>query len=64
METALLHIAVCIVQADLDAGVFGEGRFSIDPAVWKVLNLSESLCLEVGQAASAQFGTMAETIIY
>lgn len=64
IETALLHIAVCIVQADLDAGVFGEGRFSIDPAVWEVLNLSESHCIEAGQAASAQFGTMAEAIIY
>jgi HD-like signal output (HDOD) protein len=63
-ETAVLHIAASIVRADLDAGRFGEGRFVVDPGVWDLLNMTENQCLEAGQAASAQFGEVAESIIY
>jgi hypothetical protein len=63
-ETAVLHIAASILGADLGAGRFGEGRFGIDPSVWDLLDITENQCLEAGQAASAQFGETAESIIY
>ncbi|MDJ0784557.1 MAG: HDOD domain-containing protein [Desulfosarcinaceae bacterium] len=64
METALLHIAANIVQADLEVGMFGSARFRIDPFVWEVLDLTESLCLEAGQTAASQFGAIADNLIY
>jgi HD-like signal output (HDOD) protein len=63
-ETAVLHIAARIIRADLDAGRFGEGRLGVDPSVWDLLDINENQCLVAGQAASAQFGEMAESIIY
>jgi HD-like signal output (HDOD) protein len=63
-EAAVLHIAANIIRADLDVGRFGEGRLSVDPGVWDLLDIDENQCLVAGQTASAQFGEMAESIIY
>lgn len=61
-ETALLHLASLLVQADLEAGVFGEGAFVANPAAWKLTGLTEEQCLNARQAASEQFGEVAESI--
>lgn len=61
-ETALLHLASLLVQADLEAGVFGEGAFVVNPAAWKLAGLTEEQCLDARQAASEQFGEVAESI--
>jgi len=61
-ETALLHLATLLVQADLEAGAFGAGAFPIDPAAWPLTGLTEELCLQARQTAAEQFDAVADSI--
>ena len=61
-ETALLHLAALLVQADLEAGAFGEGAFLVDPAVWPLTGLTEERCLHARQSAAEKFGAVADSI--
>ena len=62
-ETALLHLASLLVQADLEAGAFGAGAFLVDPAAWQLTGLTEEHCLHVRQTAAEHFGAIAEGIL-
>lgn len=62
LETALLHLASLLVQADLEAGAFGAGAFLVDPAAWQLTDLTEEHCLHARQTAAEQFGEVAESI--
>jgi HD-like signal output (HDOD) protein len=61
-ETALLHLASLLVQADLEDAVFGAGAFLVDPAAWRLTGLTEEHCLQARQTAAQQFGEVAESI--
>jgi HD-like signal output (HDOD) protein len=61
-ETALLHLASLLVQADLEAGAFGVGAFLVDPAAWQLTGLTEEHCLDARQTAAEQFGAVAESL--
>lgn len=52
LEAALLHLASLLVQADLEAGVFGSGAFSVDPAAETLTGLSEQQCHQAKHAAA------------
>ncbi len=62
VETALLHLASLLVQADLEAGTFGEGLFAVDPAAWHLTGLTEERCRNAQQTAAKQFTEVAESI--
>jgi HD-like signal output (HDOD) protein len=62
LETALLHLASLLVQADLEAGTFGVGAFPVDPAAWQLTGLTEEQCLHIQQAAAEQFKSVADNI--
>ena len=62
LETALLHLANRLVQADLEPGVFGTGAFLVDPEAWQLTGLTVERCLHAQQAAAEQFGEVAEGI--
>ena len=62
-ETALLHIATLLVQADLAGGTFGAGEFVVDPAAWELTGLTAAHCLQTRQTAAEQFGAVAESIV-
>ncbi len=53
-ETALLHLSATLVRSDLEAGVFGDGAFAVDPMVWKTTLLTKQSCLDVQQASKDQ----------
>jgi len=61
-ETAMLHLASLLVQADLEAGVFGEGAFLVDTAAWQLTGLTEEHCLKARQTAAEEFNAVAESI--
>ncbi len=61
-ETAMLHLASLLVQADLEAGVFGEGAFLVDPAAWQLTGQTEENCLKARQTAAEKFNEVAESI--
>jgi HD-like signal output (HDOD) protein len=61
-ETALLHLASLLVQADLEDADFGAGAFLVDPAAWQLTSLTEEQCLQARQTAAEQFGEVAESI--
>ena len=61
-ETALLHLASLLVQADLEAGAFATGAFLVDPAAWQLTGLTVEHCLNARQTAAEQFGAVAESI--
>jgi HD-like signal output (HDOD) protein len=61
-ETALLHLASLLVQADLEDADFGAGAFWVDPAAWQLTGLTEEQCLQARQTAAEQFGEVAESI--
>ena len=61
-ETAMLHLACLLVQADLEAGVFGEGAFLVDTAAWQLTGLTEEHCLKARQTAAEEFNAVAESI--
>jgi HD-like signal output (HDOD) protein len=61
-ETALLHLASLLVQADLEDGAFGAGAFLVDPAAWQLTDLTEEQCLNARQTAAEQFNEVAESI--
>jgi HD-like signal output (HDOD) protein len=62
LETALLHLASMLAQADLEAGTFGLGAFPVDPAAWQLTGLAEEQCLHIQQMAAEQFNSVAESI--
>ena len=61
-ETALLHLASLLVQADLEDADFGAGAFLVDPAAWQLTGLTEEQCLQVQHTAAEQFGEVADSI--
>ena len=61
-ETALLHLATLLVQADLAGGAFGAGAFVVDPAAWQLTGLTNEDCLQARQTAADQFGEVAESV--
>ncbi len=61
-ETAVLHLANRLVQADLETGTFGEDAFSVDPAAWQLTGLTEAQCIDARLTASEQFGAVAASI--
>ena len=61
-ESALLHLAALLAQADLEDAAFGTGAFLADPAAWQLTGLTEEQCLQAKQAAAEQFGEVAESI--
>ena len=61
-ETAMLHLASLLVQADLEAGVFGEGAFLVDTAAWQLTGLTKEHCLKARQTAAEEFNAVAESI--
>lgn len=61
-EAALLHLSSLLVMADLEAGVFGEGAFTADPAAWQATTLTLEKCLECRNIASDEFGDVANSI--
>ena len=62
LETALIHIANRLVQADLEDGVFGEGAFVVDPEAWQMTGLTEANCLQAQQTAAENFDEVAKSI--
>ena len=62
LETAFLHLSSLLVQADLEAGVFGAGAFLVDPAAWQLTGLTEEHCMHAKQAAAEQFDAISESI--
>jgi len=58
----LLHLASSLVRADLENGTFGAGTFLIDPAAWKLTDLTEEQCIDTRQKAAEQFGEVADSI--
>lgn len=62
METALLHLSSLLVMSELEAGVFGEGAFTVDPTVWATTNLTEEQCLNGRKIAADKLGEVAESI--
>jgi HD-like signal output (HDOD) protein len=62
LETALLHLASLLVNADLGTGVFGQGAYAVDPAAWSATDLTLEQCLEVQQVAKEQFEAVSESI--
>ena len=62
METALLHLSALLVMSDLEAGVFGQGAFTIDPTVWPTTGLTEEQCLNSRQTAADAFGEVANSL--
>ena len=62
METALLHLASLLVQADLEDATFGEGAYLVDPAVWQLTGLTEEQCLHIRQTVAEQFNAVAQSI--
>jgi HD-like signal output (HDOD) protein len=61
-DTAVLHIANRLVQADLEEGIFGEGAFLVDPEAWQMTGLSEEQCQHAKQTAAEQFSAVADSI--
>ncbi len=61
-ESAILHLACLLVQADLEGGVFGEGAFLVDPAAWQLTGQTEENCLKARQTAAEKFNEVAESI--
>ncbi len=61
-ETAILHLASLLVQADLEADAFGAGAFPVDPAAWQLTSLTEEHCRHGRQTAAEQFGAAADSI--
>ena len=61
-ETALLHLASLLVQADLEGGDFGAEAFAVDPAAYQLTGLTEEDCLQIRQSAVEPFGADAESI--
>ena len=59
-EIALLHLGARLVMSDLEAGVFGQGAFTVDPSVWKTTDLTEEQCLNARQSAAEAFGEVAD----
>ena len=62
LETALLHLSVLLVLADLENGVFGEGCFPVDPVVWDKTHLTEEKCLAIRQTASDKLTEMENSL--
>ena len=61
-ETALLHLASLLVQADLEDGDFAAGAFLVDPAAWQLTSLTAAHCLQARQTAVEQFAEVAESL--
>lgn len=59
-ETALLHLASLLVQADLEAGAFGAGAFLVDPAAWQLTGLTGAHCLHARQTVAEQLGVIVD----
>ncbi len=53
-ESGLLHIASLLVQADLEAGVFGEGVYAVNQNALKMTGLTLECCLEARDIATKQ----------
>ena len=62
LETALLHLCSLLVRSDLEAGVFGEGSFTVDPTVWPTTNLTAEQCLNFRQTAADQFAEVENSL--
>jgi HD-like signal output (HDOD) protein len=62
LETAMLHLATLLVQADLEGGVFGEDAFLVDPAAWQLTGLTEERCIKARQTAAEQLNAVAGSI--
>jgi HD-like signal output (HDOD) protein len=58
VETALVHLSVLLVLADLEDGIFGEGCFPVDPGVWPKTDLTDAQCLVLRDTAAEQFREM------
>ena len=63
-ETALLHLSSLLVMSDLEAGVFGEGAFTVDPTVWTTTSLKEEQCLNFRHTAADEFGEVEDSIFF
>jgi HD-like signal output (HDOD) protein len=63
-ETALLHLASMLVQAEFESGAFGAGAFLVDPAAWQLTGLKEEHCLHARQTAAEQFGAVTQEIFF
>jgi len=53
-ESGLLHIASLLVQADLEAGEFGEGVYAVNQNALKMTGLTLERCLEARDIATKQ----------
>ena len=63
-ETGLLHIAILLMQADLEEGDFGEGAYAVNQNAWTVTNLTLETCLNARDIAVKQYKTVTESILY
>ncbi len=61
-ETALLHLSALLVLSELEAGVFGEGAFAVDPAVWSTVDLTPEQCLRFRSIAADEYAEVANSI--
>ncbi len=62
METSLLHLGYLLVLSDLEAGVFGEGAYTVDPTALATTSLTQEQCLEYRKTAFDQFNQLKSTL--
>lgn len=63
-ESALLHVSNMLVISDLEAGVFGEGAFAVDPVVWSTIDLTEEQCLIARSKAADEYSEVASSFLF
>jgi HD-like signal output (HDOD) protein len=61
-ETALLHLSTLLVLSELEAGVFGEEAFAVDPTVLSTTGLTVERCLDVRRTAADTYAEVANSI--
>jgi HD-like signal output (HDOD) protein len=64
VESALLHLSAILVMSDLEGGVFGQGTFTVDPAVWSKTDLTTEQCLSARNAAADAYSEIANNLFF
>ncbi|BBO81806.1 HD family phosphohydrolase [Desulfosarcina ovata subsp. sediminis] len=62
VESALLHLSTMLVTSDLEAGVFGEGTFTVDATVWSTTDLTMEQCLSARKTVAGEYREVADSL--
>ena len=62
-ETGLLHIAILLIQADLEEGEFGEEAYAVNQNAWTATDLTVEACLNARDIAIEQYKIVTASIL-